>query len=87
MLRFYNGFSPEQLDEMSVIEFDQYWLAITKIEAQEMLLNLTISDYPQLKPVRRREIFNNLKKHSSNENAKLLTNDDIAEALKALNVK
>ena len=87
MLRFYNGLSPEQLDEMPVTEFNQYWLAITKIEAQEMLLNLTISDYPQLKPARRREIFDNLKRHSSNEEPKLLTNADIAEALKALNVK
>ena len=62
MLRFYNGLTPELIDEMSVIEFDQYWLSITKIEAQEMLIDLTIADYPHLTPPRRKELYNKLKK-------------------------
>ena len=88
MLRFYNGLSPEQLDEMSVIEFDQYWLAITKIEAQEMLLSLTISDYPNLKPTRRREIYNNLKRHQDNScggEGRLMSPKEIAQAIGAIN--
>jgi hypothetical protein len=85
MLRFYNGLTPRELDEMSVIEFDQYWLAITKIEAQEMLLEFTVADYPHLKPNRRREVYNKLKKLQDNGQAPgLMTPKDIAKAIGAL---
>ena len=85
MLRFYNGLNPELLDEMTVIDFDQYWLAITKIEAQEMLIELTIADYPHLKPMRRRELYNKLKRHQDNADAnQLMSPKDIAKAIGAI---
>ena len=86
MLRFYNGVTPESLDEMSVIEFDQYWLAITKIEAQEMLIEFTIADYPHLKPNRRKEIYNKLKRAQSNGRAEgaLMSPEEIAKKIGAI---
>tara|TARA_B100000214_G_C23925464_1_gene608136 strand:- start:817 stop:1083 length:267 start_codon:yes stop_codon:yes gene_type:complete len=86
MLRFYNGVTPESLDEMSVIEFDQYWQSITKIEAQEMLLEFTIADYPHLKPNRRREVYRKLKRLQTNgrEDGALMSPEEIAKAIGAI---
>ena len=85
MLRCYNGLTPELIDEMSVIEFDQYWQSITKIEAQEMLIEFTIADYPHLKPNKRREMHNKLKKLQDNGQAPgLMTPKDIAKAIGAI---
>ena len=70
---------------MSVIEFDQYWLAITKIEAQEMLIGITIADYPQLKPKRRRELYNKLRRYEgSGREGRLMSPKEIANAIGAL---
>ena len=67
---------------MSVIEFDQYWLAITKIEAQEMLIGITIADYPQLKPQRRKELYNKLRRHEgSAQEGNLMSPEEIAKAI------
>ena len=86
MLRFYNGVTPESLDEMSVIEFDQYWLAITKIEAQEMLMELNVVDYPHLKPNRRKEIYNKLKRVQGNGKVSgaLMSPQEIAKKIGAI---
>lgn len=85
MLRFYNGLTPELIDEMSVIEFDQYWLSITKIEAQEMLIDLTIADYPHLTPPRRKELYNKLKRYQGNQKeAGLMSPKEIAKAIGAI---
>ena len=86
MLRFYNGVTPESLDEMSVIEFDQYWQSITKIEAQEMLIEFTIADYPHLKPNKRREVHSKLKKLQNNGRPEgaLMSPKEIAKAIGAI---
>lgn len=71
---------------MTVIDFDQYWLAITKIEAEEMLMKLTIADYPHLKPTRRKELYNRLKGYQGNgDTGNLMTPADIARAIGAIN--
>ena len=86
MLRFYNGVTPESLVELSVIVCDQYWLAITKIEAQEMLIEFTITDYPHLKPNRRKEIYNKLKRVQSNGRTEgaLMSPEEIAKKIGAI---
>lgn len=85
MLRFY-GTSSLELDNLPVDEFEVYWDQITKIEAEEMLIAITIADYPYLKSDKRNRLHNRLKGiiggGSSN---KLHSPTDIADALKGLN--
>ena len=85
MLRFYNGFTPEHLDEMTVLDFNQYWKAIEYIEAQEMLVAITAEDYPHLKPNRRKEIYNKLKNAvRGSKTGNLTSPEEIAKAIGAI---
>lgn len=56
MIRFYGVFKPDDLENMPCDEFDSYWLAIERIEAQEQLMALNISDYPHIKQKGREKI-------------------------------
>ena len=37
--------------------FEEYWQAITKLEAQKMLSDFTVADYPHLKNNQRQDIY------------------------------
>lgn len=84
MSRFYN-LDSGQLDSMPVDEFEIYWQQITKIEAQEMLLALTIADYPNLKGNQRSQIYNRIKNHASDQKQKIQSTQDIAKIIGGLN--
>lgn len=84
MSRFYN-IGPGQLDNMPVDEFEIYWQQITKLEAQEMLLAMTVADYPQLKGNQRAQLYSKIKSHADDFKKKLVSTEDIARALGALN--
>tara|TARA_A100001201_G_scaffold106897_1_gene91420 strand:+ start:492 stop:749 length:258 start_codon:yes stop_codon:yes gene_type:complete len=84
MLRFYN-LNPSDLDNLPVDEFEVYWQQITKLEAEEMLIGITVADYPYLKGDKRTRLHNRLKNIVSGDNNKLHSPADIANALKGLN--
>tara|TARA_S200002703_G_scaffold48346_1_gene41767 strand:+ start:4908 stop:5165 length:258 start_codon:yes stop_codon:yes gene_type:complete len=84
MTRFYK-IDSNQLDNMPVDEFQVYWEQITKLEAQEMLIQMTIADYPALKGHQRTNLYNKVKSHASDESKKLFSTKDIAAALGAIN--
>ncbi len=84
MSRFYNMDSG-QLDQMPVDEFEIYWQQIAKIEAQEMLLAITVADYPHLKGNQRTQIYNRIKNHASDDKQKILSTQDIAKVIGAIN--
>jgi len=48
MARFY-GWTPADIDSLDIDTADRYWRAITVIEAQDILLQLRIADWPYLK--------------------------------------
>lgn len=42
------GFSHREMMEMPEKTFNEYWMAITQIEAQETLKSMEVSDWPHL---------------------------------------
>ena len=66
--------------------FHQYWLAITVVEAQDMLKQMQISDYPHLKKEDRKRVYSSIQKQAypiieERAEEKLLTSEDIASFL------
>jgi hypothetical protein len=77
--RFY-GWSYSQIEKMPVSLFYKYYEAITVIESQEILLQMQVSDYPQMKQESRKsfhkKIFNLA--YPRNNETKILTSKDMA---------
>ena len=74
--------SLEEIDNMEVLEFNQLWNAITMIEAQAMLTDLTVQDYPHLKKQKRTQIHRKLSNLAYPARKKeLMTTKEIAEYL------
>lgn len=59
-IAYFYGWTDGQIDQLSVDKIDLYWQAITTIEAQEMLKQLTVSDWPHLKQNQRETIHRRL---------------------------
>lgn len=55
---------------MRVNDFEMYFRAITPIEAQEVLLDLTVADFPMMKKGQREKIHSQLKKTARSIDAK-----------------
>ena len=55
MARFY-GWNLADLETLPFEEFNQFWLAITMIEAQEALVKMTLTDYPNMKDRDRKKL-------------------------------
>jgi ribulose-5-phosphate 4-epimerase/fuculose-1-phosphate aldolase len=68
---------------------DAYWMAVTVIEAQEVLIKLRIADYPNMKKDDRSKTHRHFHKMAyprTHENPKKLTTKELGERLKvALN--
>ena len=78
-MHFYNGID---VDSMDIFEFKQLWNAITMIEAQEMLSQLCITDYPHLKKHKRQQIHRKLSALAYPERKKeLMSTREIADYL------
>lgn len=61
----------------------EYWLAITPLEAKEVLLDLQVIKYPHLEKNKRMKFENSLRKQSeSGREKKILTTKEIFEELK-----
>jgi hypothetical protein len=63
MCRFY-GMSVDEARNMPVEIADQFWLAITQIEAQEMLIAMKVSDFPHLKKQSRESLGREIHKQA-----------------------
>ena len=64
--------------------FEQMWLAITKIEAQEILKAMSVSETPYLKKDAASKRYNEMKKlaqSSNNGKSKSLSNKDVARII------
>ena len=72
----------DRIESMDAIEFNEYWGAITMIEAQAMLTDLTIQDYPHLKKHKRNQIHRKLSSLAYPEKKReLMTTKEIADYL------
>lgn len=81
--RFYN-FSPSEIKNMSVNEFSEYFQCIRQLEAQEMLIQYKIQDWPNLKDKARSSEWSKLEKvasFGSNKGAKRVTNEELRAIL------
>lgn len=66
--------------------FESYWIEITRIEAEETLVSMTIADYPLLKGSKRQEVYNSVKKHlHRNSNSAIQSTEEIARVIGGLN--
>lgn len=65
MLRFYHGLSLETLEAMDSEKAEQFWIAMTVIEAQEAIVATKISDFPSMKDEARRKFFKDLNRAAS----------------------
>lgn len=54
MARFY-GWTHSEIENLSLDDFDDYWLGLLCVEAQENLLQITIASYPYMKKEDQRE--------------------------------
>lgn len=59
MSRYYS-LTPDYVENMPAPLAQEYWLAIDMLEAQEMLLKLKVSDYPNLKQQDRSRLHESL---------------------------
>jgi len=84
MARFY-GWSDEYLREMEADKFLAYWLAITPIESQEVLNQITATSFSNLKKGDRSKVHKELKKNTrfliEQDDATILTTEEAANKL------
>lgn len=52
------------VDELTQEDFNKYWNAIIPLEAQELLTNLTLHDFPHLKKEKRSKVHKQLHKQA-----------------------
>ena len=69
-----------------------YWLAITQIEAQELLIQLRVVQYPWMSKEGRRQTHRQFHKLAypktySQDRSQTLTTKQLAERLRSMNVK
>lgn len=83
-MAFFYGWTNEQLQQLDVDEFNDYWHAITIIEAQEQLKRLSVADWPNLKKQSREKQHRQLHKDAypaSFNEVKQINNADLAKIL------
>ena len=83
MAMFY-GFSHEEMTKMPEHVFQEYWLAITQIEAQEMLKAMDVQDWPNTKAHKREDKRRKLydEAYPMREVGKVLTLSELENKLK-----
>jgi hypothetical protein len=84
-MHFY-GIQPSELRAMDWEEIESLWLAITQIEAQDLLLQSKVADYPWMKKDARASLhreWHKLAYPKTHQDVKELTTKQFAERLKA----
>ena len=65
---------------------DAYWQAITIIEAQEILIQLRIADYPDMKPESRKKThreFHRMAYPRTHDSSEVMTTEQLARKISA----
>lgn len=77
-----------EINGMPAKVFHQYWLAITALEAEDMLRGFKMSVYPHLKNIKAKELFSSTKRLIgrviNRSNGKLASYDDVVNKLQGL---
>lgn len=78
MCRFY-GWTPDYVENMDYGKALEYWQAITTIEAQDFLISLEVSDWPNMKDQQRKKLHRERYAQAKIEDSveKILKNDDL----------
>lgn len=77
---------PKEVRELDAQMAHQMWLAITKIEAREILNQIMVVSYPNLKPEDRKRISRTVEAQGKIEETKKkpeMSNDDLAKWLRS----
>jgi hypothetical protein len=75
--------SRQEALEMLACEFESLWLAITQIEAQEMIKEFQIADYPHLKAKDKSRVYKDIHKLAYPDNVeKVMDAKTVASILK-----
>lgn len=56
------GWTDKEISSMPAKVFNQYWIAITPIEADEMIRGMKVAVYPHLKASNAKKLFNEVKR-------------------------
>jgi len=70
---------------MDHVEFSAYYKAIDILEAQEMLINIKVSDYPHVNDESRSDLYYSLDKKAYPTERKVLTTKELAQKLGMIN--
>ena len=85
--RFYPSLSEDELELMPIDTAMMYWKGIDMLEAQETLLKLKISEYPNMELKDKKKLTKTLEnKAYFKQEVKVIKTSDIAKFLGAYNV-
>lgn len=57
---YFYGWTPQIVEELSAEEVEKFWHLITRLEAQKMLENFTLADWPNMKKDKRASLHRKL---------------------------
>lgn len=83
MARFYS-FSHKDMMDMDLDTFHSYWLMIDRLEPQEMLVDMSVGDYANMKKEDRKKYHKDIHKKAyplESSKVKLLTTEEAFKAL------
>ena len=83
MCRFY-GWTLAEVLALDIDTFEQMWLAVTTLEAREMLNQMTANDWPKMKESARKKLHSELSKEAypaSLKPTKVISNAELARVL------
>lgn len=83
-MAYFYGWTHDQIEQLDVENFENYWGAIPIIEAQQLMKNLTASDWPHLKENSRESLHRQLYEQAypdSFKETKQLATSDLARIL------
>ncbi len=63
-LAYFYGWTHDYIDGLNVEVSEEYWQAITMIEAQEMLKQMTVANAPYMKPQQYKNLHKSLHKQA-----------------------
>lgn len=88
MARFY-GWTPDQIGALTVEDYEAYWRCITVLEAREVLVQLRVQDWSNMKDSDRKSFHGKIKtdayppttKTDSGQKLKKISNAELAKIL------
>lgn len=87
MVRFYN-LTPDQVRELSAATAGQMWLAITRLEAEEMLRELVVVNSVNLEKDKKKRLIadleNKIKKTGPSQKSPEVSNEELDKFLRGV---